>query len=206
MLAAISDEGIRISGVRTTFLTDDDISKNSHILPVNMHRLSSRVSYDEEREGFEGAHRVLMLALQVNDLTQRWGDILGSENLDYARRVAPTSLRTKHRMTKWKNVTSSTPSSIYRGRKELTFFFGPRERISSFFPQSVPLIMFSPPNELCLCFSLPHHLTISSTSLSILSSLNILSLPILSAKMKWDSETNGRDQNLKGMRGVDHTL
>jgi len=81
VLASISDEGIRISGVRTTFLTDDDISKNSIILPVNMHRLSSRVSFNEGWEGFEGAHCVLMLALQGKDVIQRWGDILGSEVL-----------------------------------------------------------------------------------------------------------------------------
>jgi len=195
VLAAISDEGIRISGVRTTFLTDDDISKNSHILPVNMHRLSSRVSYEEEMEGFEGAHRVVMLAIQGKDVIQRWGDILGSEDPDYARRVAPSSLRANHGMSNWKNVASSIPSSIHRGRKQLTFFFGPRERISSFFPQSVPLIMFSPPSELCLCFSLLHHLMISSTPFSILSSLNTLYLPILSVKMKWDSEINGSDEN-----------
>jgi len=38
---------------------------------------------------------------------------------------------------------------------------------------------------------------ISSTPLSIISSLNILSLPILSAKMKWDGETNSCDATLK---------
>jgi len=113
VLAAISHEGIRISGVRTTFLIDDDITKISHILPVNMHRLSSRVSYDEDREGFEGAHRVVMLALQGKDVIKRWGDILGSENLDDAKRAAPTSFRANHGMTKWKNVASSPPYSIH---------------------------------------------------------------------------------------------
>jgi len=44
-----------------------------------------------------------------------WGDILGSEDLDYVRRVAPTSLRAKYGMTKRKNVASSPPSSIHRG-------------------------------------------------------------------------------------------
>jgi len=125
------------------------------------------------------------------------GDILDSEDPDYARRVAPTSLRTTHGMIKWFNVASSPASPIHRGKKELIFLFGPREIISSFFLHSVPLIMFSPPSELCLCFSPPHHLMISSTPLSILFSLNTLSLPVLSAKMKWGRETNGCDENLK---------
>ena len=111
-----------------------------------MHELSSRVPFDEDREGFGGAYRVLMLALLGKDVIQRWGDILGSEDPDYARRVATTSSRATHGMAKWKNVASFPPSSIHKGRKELTFCFGPRERISSFFPQSVPLTMFSSPS------------------------------------------------------------
>jgi len=38
---------------------------------------------------------------------------------------------------------------------------------------------------------------ISSTPLTILSSLNTLSLPSLSVKMKWDGETNNCDENFK---------